>query len=33
MSKQVKNELPKGERFAMALRLAGIIDEEIRALE
>ncbi|MCG8624690.1 MAG: hypothetical protein MJE68_22175 [Proteobacteria bacterium] len=33
MSKRVKNELPKAEQFSMALKLAGIIDEEIRAYQ
>ena len=33
MSKRVKNELPKGEQFSMALKLSGIIDEEIRAFQ
>ena len=31
MAKRVKNELPRGKQFSIALRLAGIVDEEIRA--
>ena len=33
MAKRVKNELPRGKQFSIALRLAGIVDEEIRAYQ
>ena len=33
MAKRVKSELPKGEQFSIALQLAGIVDEKIRAYQ